>query len=123
MRVLIVDDDEAIRNAMQKALKALGIENTEEASDGSEAVTMATDTEQAFDVAICDLNMPGEDGLIMAKRLGALRYAPAIIFSSGLDDGMISLARDLAEGHGRKVLGVARQPLSLDSLKELLESA
>jgi len=123
MRVLIVDDDAVVRKTLSKALKVLGIEDTDEAGDGGEAVSKVAGAERPFDVAICDLNMPGEDGLTMVQRLGALRYAPAIIIASGVDDNMLDLAGDLAAGHGLKVLGAAPKPMNMELLKELLKKA
>src|SRR5580658_2244403 len=59
-RVLLVDDEPSIRRMFKTALANYGFE-TEEASDGREALRRIART--PFDVIVSDINMPGQGGL------------------------------------------------------------
>lgn len=68
IRVLLVDDEPAIRRALRTPLQELGFQ-TMEASRGEEALHLArTD---AFDVVLLDINMPGIGGMQTLVRLRA----------------------------------------------------
>ncbi|HEX6506424.1 MAG TPA: response regulator, partial [Chloroflexota bacterium] len=66
MNILIVDDEAAVRQAMQRALMVEAY-SVQMASDGIEALTSIA-SEQP-DVVILDVLMPGIDGLEVARRL------------------------------------------------------
>jgi two-component system KDP operon response regulator KdpE len=67
LRVLLVDDEPAIRRALRAPLTEMGFVATE-ASRGEEAVQLAQS--QTFDVVLLDMNMPGMGGM---KTLAKLR--------------------------------------------------
>ena len=68
MNVLIVDDEVAIRLLCRVNLQADGFA-VREAGDGSSA--LAAIREQAPDVVLLDVMLPGEDGFEIAARLRA----------------------------------------------------
>lgn len=68
IRVLLVDDEAAIRRAMRTSLQELGFETTE-ASRGEEALQLLQS--QSFDVVLLDLNMPGIGGMRTLVRMRA----------------------------------------------------
>ena len=67
-RILLIDDDERLRDLLQRFLVEHGF-----------LVTTATDAADArgilkylaYDLIICDVMMPGEDGLSICRRLRA----------------------------------------------------
>src|SRR6187402_3320186 len=65
-RVLIVDDEPAVRAALDRALRLDGYDVTL-AADGREALDQLADTRQ--DAVILDVAMPGVDGLEVCRRL------------------------------------------------------
>jgi two-component system response regulator MprA len=67
-RVLIADDDRAIRESLVRALELEGYEVTE-VTDGVAALAIAR--RDAFDVLIVDVMMPGVDGLGVCRVLRA----------------------------------------------------
>ena len=69
-RVLVVDDDRAIRESLARALELDGYE-VELASDG--AVALAAIRERRPDVAVHDVMMPNIDGLTVCRVLRAER--------------------------------------------------
>ncbi len=68
MRVLVVDDEPSVRDALERALKLEGYE-VELAADGSEALFRLRTTPP--DAVVLDLLMPGVDGLEVCRRVRA----------------------------------------------------
>jgi two-component system, OmpR family, KDP operon response regulator KdpE len=69
IRVLLVDDEPAIRRALRAPLQELGFHTTE-ASRGEEALHLART--ESFDIVLLDINMPGMGGMKTLLRLRAL---------------------------------------------------
>jgi two-component system response regulator AtoC len=65
-RVLIVDDDESLRESLELVLAAEGFEVVT-AADGSGALSRLEAS--TFDVVLCDVRMPGMDGLELLPQL------------------------------------------------------
>lgn len=81
--VLIVDDEHDVRDLMTRWLESGGLSVTsagsaDEALDSLEAAAPA--------VALCDIRMPGHDGLWLAERIRALRPETAVIMATGVQD-------------------------------------
>ena len=84
--VLVMDDEEVVRNVLQRMLIRLGY-RVETAADGREAVEMykrAKAEEHPFDAVIMDLTVPGGMGGLDAMA-ELVRYDPAVraVVSSG----------------------------------------
>ncbi len=67
--ILIVDDDEQIREVIKGYLSMFGFVNFIEAQDGSEAYRYVLDTIQRIDLIISDWEMPRTDGLTLLKAV------------------------------------------------------
>ncbi len=79
MKVLIVDDEEMIRNVLKEYVEFEG--NTAyEASDGMEAVKMCRDED--FDVVLMDVMMPRLDGFSAVKEIKKFKDIPVIMLSA-----------------------------------------
>jgi two-component system KDP operon response regulator KdpE len=83
VRILLVDDEPAIRRALRTPLQELGF-HTEEASRGEDALHLART--QPFDVVLLDINMPGIGGLRTLERLRALAPRLPILMLSVRDE-------------------------------------
>jgi two-component system cell cycle sensor histidine kinase/response regulator CckA len=78
--VLVVEDEDGVRRMLARALREGGYEVVE-AGDGAEALERAA--ERRFDAVVTDVDMPRLGGLDLARRLGAERRAPPVLFVSG----------------------------------------
>jgi two-component system, OmpR family, KDP operon response regulator KdpE len=77
-RVLVVDDENAIRRYLRTALAAQGF-NIYEATNGQEALNAVV--EYRPDVIILDLGLPDFDGIEVTRRLREWSNTPIIILS------------------------------------------
>jgi two-component system NtrC family sensor kinase len=82
LAVLLVDDEEGLRRAVHNFLKRRGIRVTAVA-DGADALRALS--EQAFDVIVSDVRMPGMNGRQFLERLRVEHPAMVsrLIFSTG----------------------------------------
>jgi len=83
-RVLIADDQALFREGLRKVLEANDFEVVGEASDGEEAVRLAS--ENAPDVVLMDLRMPVLDGVSATRRIAQLPRAPKVLALTTFDD-------------------------------------
>lgn len=79
-RVLVIDDDTELREALAEALREAGFEVLE-ASDGTQGLEMQR--ARPADVVVSDLFMPGQEGMDTVFRLRAAHPATKIIVISG----------------------------------------
>ena len=70
MKILVVDDERAVRESLRRALELEGYE-IELAGDGAEALTTLAEDDRQPDAVILDVLMPGVDGLEVCRRLRA----------------------------------------------------
>ena len=81
-RVLVVDDDDAIRKMLDEYLSAHGYE----VALAESGAAMRAELERATPaVVLLDIGLPGEDGLTLARYLRE-RYSVGIIMVTGADD-------------------------------------
>ncbi|MGD0251451.1 MAG: PAS domain S-box protein [Verrucomicrobiota bacterium] len=97
--VLVVDDEEPIRNLAQRALERFGY-RVLLAADGSEAVSLYAPRRNEIDVVITDMVMPVMDGPATIAALKIINPEVKIVGSSGLaSDGGMARARDAGVRH------------------------
>ena len=79
MRILVVDDEELIRNVIKEYLK---MENyiIDEAEDGEDAVNKAKQND--YDLVIMDIMMPKKDGYQACKEIKQNKNIPFIMLSA-----------------------------------------
>jgi two-component system response regulator PhoP len=83
MRVLVVEDEVALRETLRTRLAAAGF-TVDEAADGNEALFAGT--EYPLDVAIVDLGLPGLAGLEVIRRLRAAHKTYPILILTARDN-------------------------------------
>ncbi len=81
MRVLLVDDDDDVREYTAQVLEEAGLKvSTARCAPEAEAWLAGG---ERVDLLITDIVMPGPDGVELARRFHALRPAAKILFTTG----------------------------------------
>ncbi|HWM42730.1 MAG TPA: two-component system response regulator OmpR [Burkholderiales bacterium] len=82
-RILIVDDDQRLRDLL---MRYLGGEGYEVKAVPDAAAMDKQLARERYDLVVLDLMLPGEDGLAICRRLRAQETAPAIIMLTAKGD-------------------------------------
>src|SRR6185369_3026980 len=84
-RILVAEDDEAIRGLVVRALTEDGHELTA-AADGSAALAVLDGSDTGFDLLLTDVKMPAMDGIALAMAAGREHPDLAIMLMTGYAD-------------------------------------
>ena len=108
MKAICVDDEALVLQLTVSMCRELpGIDEVEGFSSATKALAWLED--HAVDVAILDIDMPGVNGISLAKRIKELRPDAAIIFSTGY-------AQYAVEAFALHVSGYLLKPISRERL-------
>jgi two-component system cell cycle sensor histidine kinase/response regulator CckA len=81
-RILLVEDEDAVRNIAAKTLAKRGYDVVE-ACDGEEAYEILEDDEEGFDLLLSDVVMPGLDGPGLLEKARDMLGDTRVVFISG----------------------------------------
>src|SRR5215470_9853027 len=116
-RILVADDEEAIRSLLARALKQDGHE-VMTARDGADALELLARENGAFELLLTGIRMPVMDGIALA--LAAARDHPAvtILLMTGYAD-----PRERAHGLDALIHDVITKPFTLGTMRTAVEGA
>ena len=116
-RILVAEDEEALRSLVVRALRQDGHE-VMTANDGAEALDVLTREKGDFELLLTDIRMPVMDGIALA--LAAARDHPAvtILLMTGYAD-----QRERAHGLDALIHDVITKPFSLGTMRSAVEGA
>jgi len=118
-RVLLVEDHPVQQLYLLDLFRALDGVTVDAVRNGDQALGWLST--HAFDLVLCDLMMPGMDGMQLVQRLAALGQRPSLAFMSALPGRMLSSASLAASHLGFNVLGPLAKPVSLEALARLMQ--
>jgi CheY-like chemotaxis protein len=114
-RILIVEDQKSFREAAEFELQTMGFE-TSTAEEGERGFRKAC--EEAFDLIISDIRMPGWDGVRLLTELRKKNpQSPPFLFMSGFSDFSIEVAYDMGAD------GLIAKPFSSTLLAKAIKKA
>ena len=122
LNILVVDDQIFVVNHTKRILNKLGIEKIETASNGDDALRVLDKADELPQLIICDLNMPGMDGVALLRHLGERKMHLGIILISGEDQRILQTAEALGKSHDLYILGSIQKPIKSASLVEILNT-
>lgn len=116
-RVLLTEDDEAVRAFVRRALELDGYRVTT-AEDGADSLAILEQNPDAFDLLLTDVKMPRMDGITLAKRARALSARLIIMLMTGFAD-----QRERADELEGIVREVIPKPFTLPDLRRAVARA
>ena len=114
-RILIVEDDKAVRHTMVDLLSEAGFE-VEGAQDGEEALEMVQ--ENSFNIVITDLKMPRGDGLQVLEQVKKIDNQIIVIICTGY--GTVDTAVKAMKLGAYEYI---TKPIKLEEMKLVVERA
>jgi nitrogen-specific signal transduction histidine kinase/CheY-like chemotaxis protein len=90
--ILLAEDSEPLRKLAQSNLESVGF-HVLSASNGEEALEVATRNRRTFDLLLTDVVMPGMNGRVLAEQLLPRQPGMKVLYMSGYTDSFIA-------GHG-----------------------
>lgn len=120
LNFLVVEDHEFQRRTMVNLLTKLGAHDVHAAADGRAALQIVRDTRRTIDIVVCDLDMPGMDGMEFIRHLGEAGAGVSLILVSALERKLIASIATMTEAYGVKLLGIIEKPLTSANIEALV---
>jgi DNA-binding NtrC family response regulator len=114
-KVLVIDDERSIRNTLKEILEFEKYQ-VDLAEDGMKALELLKNTE--YDVVLCDIKMPGMDGIEVLQKVEELKPDTPVVMISG--HGNIDTA---VESIKKGAFDFIEKPLDLNRLLITLRNA
>jgi len=116
-RILVAEDDDAVRDFVRRGLEHKGHDVTA-VHDGGAAAQLLFTGNTAFDLLLADIRMPVMDGIALALR--AARDLPdlPVLLMTGFAD-----QRERAQALQAIIRGVVQKPFTLDEIAGAVDEA
>ena len=113
--VLVVDDESVVREFLTRCLKDAGYAVRQAGSAAEALEIMVT---KPASVALCDIRMPGTDGLWLAQRLRAHWPETAVVIVTALDD-----LETIHQSHELGAVDYITKPIKPEQLLQVVRRA
>lgn len=118
--ILLVDDDPFMLGLQSRMLRGMGFASVSMVGSAQAALASLESAERLAEVIICDLNMPGMDGVEFLQALNAGPFVGSVILLSGEGARIMHTVQKLLNGGGLTVLGSLEKPAQPEALRALL---
>lgn len=116
-RILLADDDPTALDLVSRALSAEG-HKIVRCADGQEALQHLVAAPGDFDLLVSDVEMPGLDGVELAKQAAVVKPGLRILLMSGFAGGTDHFA-----SLNIPKVGFVSKPLTLEQIRSAVRSA
>lgn len=116
--VLVVDDEEIIRDMAAMMLRDLGIDEVVTACNGKEAIEIYRRDMDRIALVLLDLTMPKMDGEETFRQLRLMNPEVKVVLSSGYSEQSVQ-----DRFVGKRLFGFLQKPYTPEAMKELVEKA
>jgi two-component system chemotaxis response regulator CheY len=112
-RILVVDDNGIFRNMVSKMLSRLGYD-VSSADSGESGLSIFL--QNKFDAVLSDFEMPGMDGVALARSVKNSSPLTRVVIMTGSDTGVLFYTKNPA------VDGVISKPFTMEEIDETIRS-
>ena len=116
-RILIAEDEDAIRSLIARALRQDG-HDVVTATDGAQALDALARKKGAFELLVTDIRMPVMDGIALAYAAARNHPDITIVLMTGYAD-----QRERAHGLDARIHDVITKPFSLGAMRRAVNDA
>jgi two-component system, cell cycle sensor histidine kinase and response regulator CckA len=116
-RVLIIDDEQAVRDIARQVLQRIGL-TVEVAADGDSALEIIGNDPQRFDLLLIDMTMPGRDGIMTLREIRRRGTRAPAVLMSGFSEHQL---REQAGNDG--IAEFLQKPFDYATLRSKVEAA
>jgi len=121
LRILLVEDDAAVRGILVEVLRHYGYE-PQEAADGRQAIELFS--RRPAEIVITDVRMPGIDGLEVLAHIKKIAPETCIVIMTGYggEDTAIQAIRNGASNYFKKPINIPEFIYAIGVLADLVRS-
>jgi len=119
LSILVLDDDAFTVALLTHMLRTQGCTRVSACERGEDALALVV-PEEGPELILCDLNMPGMDGIEFVRRLVDRGFQGSLILVSGEEPRLLKTAEQLVKAHGIPVLDCLSKPVSPERLGQAL---
>ncbi|MET0209526.1 MAG: EAL domain-containing response regulator [Burkholderiaceae bacterium] len=120
-RILLVDDDLHMLELQRRMLVSLGFPSVSTSHCATQALQLVEDDPGAAQVLICDLGMPGMDGIEFLQFLNHRGFQGSVVLLSGAGAHVMHSVKTLLGAGRMEVLGALSKPASRAELLAVLD--
>ena len=117
IRFLVVEDHGFQRWLIVNLLREMGATSVQSAPDGAAALNLLSAPDQAVDVVVSDLDMPGMDGMELVRHIAKAAHPAKLVIVSSLDRSLMATVETMARAYGIELLASIQKPLTAKKLQ------
>ena len=121
LHFLVAEDHDFQRKMLAGMLVRLGAQHIIEAADGRAAFEVMQVLTQPIDIIICDLDMPGMDGMEFIRLIGEAGVPVSMILASSHERALIASVGTMTKAYGINLLGAIEKPATVQKLETLIK--
>ncbi len=122
MKILVIDDDPLMLKLLTHQLNRIGYSQVIALDMATVGIDLLRREGSSIGLILCDLKMPGMDGVEFVRQLANMQFAGSIVLISGEDERILDSVERLTEFHKLNVLGSLHKPISIEQLQDVLQS-
>lgn len=122
MNLVLVDHNTLALEQLKAQALTLGWQKVIACGSGFEAIQAVRRAPDQIGLVMCDLHLPGFDGVEVLRHLAGLDFKGRIAIVCNGDDGVCQRALTLAQAHRLNLVAALRKPVSIDMLAAALRA-